>query len=356
MINDIRKHFRPAIAASAVLLALAAGHAAAGNAGAPSASTGAPAQAQVPAQPAVFARVGDAVITFDDYNAAFNAAVRNKFYHGKPPENEVAALQREVGDQLVARALLLREAKQRGLKPDAAEIQRTIAGYDQRYANSEQWKKNRPTMVPALTARLEEESLLAQIEKTVRTVSRPAPKEVKAYYAAHPEKFTEPEQLRVSVILLKVDPSSPAAVWVKADEEAQGLLKKLRGGADFAALAKLHSGDASAQQGGDMGYLHSGMLPDGTQAVLNAMKPGDISNPVQLLEGMAVFKLADRKKAKLNGFEAVQNRAADLLQRDQADAAWNRFIAELKKKTPAQVDQSQFLPLAAQSGHGTQKQ
>ena len=348
MINDIRKHFRLAAAASAVLAALAAGHAVAGSAGAASASASATAAAH--AQPTVFARVGDAVITYDDYNAAFNAAVRNKFYHGKPPENEIAALQREVGDQLVARALLLREAKQRGLKPDTGEIQRTIATYDQRYANSEQWKKNRPQMVPALTARLEEESLLTQIESTVRAVPKPAPKEVKAYYAAHPEKFTEPEQLRVSVILLKVEPSSPKAVWVKADEEAQGLVKKLHAGADFASLAKLHSGDASAQQGGDMGYLHNGMLPDGTQAVLNAMKPGDVSNPVQLLEGMAVFKLTDRKTAKLNNFEAVQSRAGDLLQRDQADAAWKKFVAELKKKTPAHIDQSQFLPLAEQSG------
>ena len=99
-----------------------------------------------------------------------------------------------------------------------------------------------------------------------------------------------------------------------------------------------------------LGQLDIGMLPDGTQQVLNAMKPGEISNPVQLLEGMAVFRLTDRKVAKLNSFEAVQGRAQDLLQRDQADQAWKKLIAELRKKTPAQVDQSRFLPLADNAG------
>ncbi len=305
--------------------------------------------ANAAAQSTVFAKVGDAVITQDEYNTAFAVAARNKFYHGKPPEGEIAALQREVSDKLVARVLLLREARARGMKPDAAEIQATLAGYEQRYAGSEQWKKNRDKMIPKVTVRLEEESLLAQLEKIVRAIPKPAIKDVKAYYEANPQKFTEPEQLRVSVILLKVDPSSPSSTWTKADEEARNLAKKLHGGADFAAMAKLKSGDGSAQQGGDMGYLHSGMLPDGTQAVLNAMKVGETSNPVQVLEGMAILKLTDRKPAKLNSFENVQGRAQDLLQRDRSDQAWNQFIAGLKKKTPAQVDQSRFLPLAEQS-------
>ena len=56
-----------------------------------------------------FARVGDIVITQQDYDTALAAAMRKKFYHGKAPEGSVAALQREVGDTLVTNALLLRD-------------------------------------------------------------------------------------------------------------------------------------------------------------------------------------------------------------------------------------------------------
>lgn len=333
--------------AAALSLALfGAGAVVAGPSVAQPAAAAAPTAA---AQAAIFAKVGDAVITFDEYAGAFNAAARSKFYHGKAPDNEVAALQREVGDQLVARVLLLREAKKRGLKPDAAEIQQVLAGYEQRYGASENWKKNRDKMLPGVTARLEEENIIAQLEKSIRNVPEPTQSEVKAYYSANPDKFTEPQQLRVSLILLKVDPSSPTAVWLKADAEAHALLKRLQSGEDFAAVARKHSADGSASQGGDLGYVHDGMLPESAQEILNAMKPGDISNPVQVLEGMGILKLTDRKPPKLNTFEKVEKRAHDLLVRDRTGQAWTRFVAELKKKTPAQIDQSRFLPLAEQS-------
>ena len=117
------------------------------------AAPAAPAKASTPAgSNSVFAKIGDTVITRKEYDEAFNAASRGKFYHGKPPENEIAVLQREVGDKLVARVLLLREAKRRGLRPDAAEIQKTVQTYEQRYANSEQWKKNRAQVLPGLVA------------------------------------------------------------------------------------------------------------------------------------------------------------------------------------------------------------
>jgi parvulin-like peptidyl-prolyl isomerase len=306
-----------------------------------------PVKAGSAAEPnAVFAKVGDTVITRKDYDEAFASASRGKFYHGKPPEGEIALLQREVGDKLVARVLLLREAKRRGLRPDAAEIQKTVQTYEQRYANSEQWKKNRAQVLPGLTARLEEDNMLSQLEAATRANVKADAKDAKAYFVKHPEKFTEPEKLRVSVILLKVDPSSPKETWAKADEEAKGLLKQLRGGADFAELARKHSADPSAKQGGDMGYLHEGMLPDGTQEVLSKMKPGETTETLRLLEGITVFRMIDRKPAQAHPFEEVKVRAQELAQRDQSEAAWTNFVADLKKKSPAQIDQSGFLPLA----------
>lgn len=311
------------------------------------AATAAPAAgAAAAATPAVFAKVGDVVITQDEYRAAFDGASRSKFYHGKPPEGEVALLQREVADQMVARILLLREAKQRGLRPDAAEIQKTVQGYEQRYGGSEQWKKTRAQALPPLIARLEQDDLLSQLEKTVRASVKVSDKQVRDYYAANQDKFTEPEQTRVSVILLKVDPSATSATWKKAEEQAHALAKRVRAGEDFAALARQHSGDGSAAQGGDMGYLHSGMLPEGTQAALTKLKNGETSDEVRLLEGFAVFRLADRKVAKLRDFESVKVRAQELAQRDQSNGAWSVFVADLKTKTPTQMDQSRFLPLA----------
>lgn len=294
----------------------------------------------------VFARVGDAVVTQKDYDDALAVASRNKFYHGKPPQEEVARLQREVANSLVDEVLLLREARRRKLQPDAAAVKQQIDGYEARYKTSEMWQKNKATMLPPLKKKLEQNSLLDQLHATVRKLPEPNAAQVRTYYEQHKDKFTEPEQVKVSMILLKVDPSSPQAKWNGAVEEGAAIVKRLRGGADFAQLANLHSGDASASKGGQLDYVHRGMLPEAAQAAVDKLQPGVIAEPVLLLEGVAVLRLDGRKPAKLNPLPAVQQRAHDLLVRDQADQAWADLLARLHQETPPRIDESRFLPLA----------
>jgi parvulin-like peptidyl-prolyl isomerase len=322
--------------------------------GANASSKGAGKDASVPAakraqSDGVFARVGDQVITFSDYDNAFVAAARSKFYHGRAPEKDVAALQRTVADDLVNRVLLVREAKRRGIEPDRAEIKKTLDGFEARYGKSDHWKKNKENILPALTAKLEEDNILELLQKSVRAVPDPERADVMAYYEANPEKFTEPERVRVSVILAPVSPNALHEEWDKAGESMIALLKQLREGADFAEMAKLHSKAPSAAQGGDMGYMHKGMLPENVLEMLGTLKVGEVSDVLRLLEGIAIMKLTERVEQKKHSFERVEQRARDLLKRDHSDAAWKSLIGELRKASPAEIDDSRFLPLAADS-------
>jgi parvulin-like peptidyl-prolyl isomerase len=308
-----------------------------------------PANAQAhaaPANSAPFAKVGDTVITHQEYDAAFAQAARGKFYHGKPPEAEVAKLQREVGQQLVDEILLTREAKRRKIQPDAAAVQKTIASYDERYKDSAQWKATRAQTLPALKAKLERDSVQEQLVKQVKTVAEATPAQLEQYYQSHKDKFTSPEQVHLQMILLKVDPSSPQAKWDGAMEEGKAIAARLKKGADFAELAKLHSGDPSADKGGDMGYVHAGMLPDPAQKAVDKLKPGETSEPVALLEGVAILKLQGRKPPVLNPLDTVRERCKDLYARDKGEQQWNALLAKLRKDTPVKFDESRFLPLA----------
>lgn len=297
-----------------------------------------------------FAKVGVEVVTQKEFDDAFALAAKRKFYHGTPPQAQVAQLQRDVGDQLVNNILLLKEAKRRGLKPDQAAITATLNGYDARYRTTEHWQKNRAQLLPGLKQHLEQESLLSQLETQIRKIAPPSQAAIKAYYASHPEKFTEPEQLRVSVVLLKVDPAAPKSKWDAARTEGQGLVKKLRAGADFAKLAKLHSGDSSAAKGGDMGYMHRGMLPEVAQEAIDKFKPGGITEPVTVLEGVAVFRLDERQPAKLASLTKAQERTRELWLREQSALAWRGLIERLRNETKITVDESRYLPLASVGG------
>jgi peptidylprolyl isomerase len=298
-----------------------------------------PASAQTDA---TFARVGDVTISRQEYESQVAVAARAKFYHGKTPDAEVVKLRREVGQRLIDSVLLEKEAQRRKIGPDSAEVQKTLDAYDARYASSAEWQSRRTELLPQLRKKLETESVRLKLETAVRDVPQPTPKEVEAYYKANPDKFTEPEQVKISLILLKVDPSSPQSVWDGARSEGANLVKRLRSGADFAQVAQLHSGDPSSSKGGDMGYIHRGMIPERAQEAIDKLKPGEISDAVVLLEGVAIMRLDDRKTAKLNPLASVAERARDLLRRDQQEQAWTSLVEKLRKDASVSVDESVY--------------
>ena len=298
---------------------------------------------------AVFAVLGDRVITVSEYRQALNVAMRKKYYHAKPPEGELAQFQREVGDDLVNRTLLEAEARRRGIQPDRSRIAATLKDYEARYGGSKSWEAGKDRMISAVSQQLEADSLLEQLERQVRQVRAPADKDARAFYEANQSLFVEPEQVKLSVILLKVDPSSPQAAWNAAHAEAKSIHARLQKGVSFTELAQLHSGDSSAARGGEMGYVHRGMLPQSIHAAVDALQPNGMSTPVQVLEGVAILKLDDRKLARQRSFVDVRERAGDLWQRAESDAAWKGLIAQLRRATTVRIDESNFLPLAKPS-------
>ena len=292
------------------------------------AATGSPDANDVPS--AVFAVVDGAAISAQEFEGALAAAIRQKFYHRQPPEDQLAALRGEVTDWLVNRVLLLKEAQRRGIHPDEEKVRAQIAAYDQRYRDRPLWQESRAQVLPALTQALQEQSVVARLEAATRVAPPPAEAGLRAYYESHPELFTQPEQLRLSMILLKIDPSSPPSVREQALEQAQDLVKQLANGADFAELARMHSNNDSARAGGDMGYRHRGTLPAGIESEIDKLAPGAISKPLRLLEGVAIFRLAERRPAQLRTLEEVRGNVAELWAREQAEAQWRGLLARLR--------------------------
>lgn len=276
----------------------------------------------------VFAVVNGRSIPTQEYETAFASLVRQKFYHGQVPEKELAAAREEVKARLVQRIVLLDEASRRGIAPDDQQIEQVITGYETRYAGSAAWRENRERLLPGLRQQLAEQSLVSRLEGQVKAVPEPTDAEVKAFFEARPELFTEPEKLRLSVIMLGVDPSSPATAWEATREEAKAIHQRLLAGADFGETARLHSG-AYADTAGDMGYLHRGMLPEALQTQIDKYELGKVGEPVETLQGMAIFRLDERLPAKKREFAEVAQRARDLLIRERQDQAWKGLIERL---------------------------
>ncbi len=287
----------------------------------------------------VFASVGGATITRAQFEREVYAAARQTFYHGKAPgAEEYIEFRKGVADRLIERYLLLEEAERRDIDPDAAAIDARIAQYEVRYGDTERWQSQGPAMVAALRERFEQDSVLELLENEVRRVDEPDAAAVKAFYDENPGLFTRPASNRIAVILLGVAPSAGPPGWDAARDEARRVKEELDGGADFAELAALHSSDASAPGGGDMGYQHEGALSPDAEAAIADLDTGEVSAPVRVLEGIAIFKLLDRRPPKLRDFDDVRDRAEQLWLRKAGEEQWQALLAGLHAASNIRVD------------------
>lgn len=291
----------------------------------------------------VYAMVNGKPITVDEYKILLAATMRQRFYHGNAPESQAEAVRKEVSELLIERALLIEEADRRGIKPDTAMVEQAVADADARYANMPRWQQQREQLLPGLKKQVAQQGQLDQIEKAVRDVPPPADEEVRTYYEQKPELFTEPAKLRLSVILLKVDPSSPKELWEKALEDTQAIYRRIKDGANFAEEARLHSTDHTASNGGDLGYVHRGMLPEALEEKIDKFQVGEVTEPITVLEGVSIFRIEERIEPKLRDFPEVASRAKELLRREQQDQAWRETVNRLREAASIQI----LLPITA---------
>jgi peptidyl-prolyl cis-trans isomerase C len=95
-------------------------------------------------------------------------------------------------------------------------------------------------------------------------------------------------------------------ILVKTEDEAKKLLDEIKGGADFAEVAKANSTDGSAAQGGELGWFGKGqMVPEFETAVAD-MKKGDVAGPIQTQFGWHIIKLNDTRESSAPTLDAVR--------------------------------------------------
>ena len=284
-----------------------------------------------------FAVINGESVPLRIYEAELQAGMRKRFYHGRVPKKELDDYKREVAQKIIDSTLMHQDAVKRGISPNEQEITKKLEAFASGRKKDPYWKKNQEEIKKILRERYEQEDIELQLGEVIKSVKDPEESVLVSYYEKNQSLFTTPEQFHVSLIMLKVDPSSSADVWKKAEDEAKDLVKRLRAGADFVELARIHSGDESAANGGDMGFQHKGMLAKPAQMIIDLMKAGDISEPVLLLQGIAIFRLVEKKESVVNPLSVVRDRAISLFKREKAEEQWQEYLADLRKSNDVKL-------------------
>jgi peptidyl-prolyl cis-trans isomerase C len=175
------------------------------------------------------------------------------------------------------------------------------------------------------------------VEKTIVPKVTVTEEDARKFYDQNPDKFTKPESVRASHILIGADPKATDEDKKKAREKAEKLRKDLAGGADFAKLAKENSTCPSSQQGGDLGYFGKGQMVAPFEQAAFALKPGETSDVVETQFGYHIIKLTEKKGAEKVEFKEVRPRIEDFLKNQKVGAAVNDYLAEARKGAKIEI-------------------
>jgi len=146
--------------------------------------------------------------------------------------------------------------------------------------------------------------------KDLKPEGEPTEEDLKKIYDERSNIYVTPEERGSSHIMLAIDAGAGKEEIEKVKAKADDIYKKLKGGADFAKLAKEFSEDpGSSQNGGDMGLMAREKTPDPAyeDALFKLKNVGDISEPVLSAFGYHIIKLTEIREQKVKPFEEVKS-------------------------------------------------
>lgn len=161
-------------------------------------------------------------------------------------------------------------------------------------------------------------------EELCRDVPRPTAAECRAWYEAHPAQFQGPEAVRARHILRRPAPAEPAAA---ACTVLLNLRERILKGEDFLAVAREYS---DADDGGDLGYVARGQMPETFERVLFALEPDAVSDVFPSEFGHHIVQALDRRPAGIRPFAEVRHEVEDLLWTESKNARIGEVVDGLR--------------------------
>lgn len=184
--------------------------------------------------------------------------------------------------------------------------------------------------------------LLIADEAKIGATMQSSDEELRKMYNSNQDRFRTPERVRVRHILVKTQ-DKPKEDVPKLEAKANDLLKQIRGGGDFAELARKNSEDpGSAAKGGDLDWVTRGQTVPNFENAAFSLKPKEISNVIKTEYGFHILQVMEKENAHLRPFEEVK---ADLATEGKKEAVYQRMQTSLEQargelvKNPQQAQQ-----------------
>jgi parvulin-like peptidyl-prolyl isomerase len=200
--------------------------------------------------------------------------------------------------------------------------------------------------VQLLMERAREQALL---QAYVNNLSRAAPgypseDEIKGYYEASKQSFTQPGEFQLSQIFIASPETAEKTVAAAAQKKATDLAARVQKAPnDFAKIARESSEHKdSAPKGGDLGWVPETQLVPEVRTVVARMTKGEVSAPIRTASGWHIVRLADRKPSATRPLAEVREQIVAAMRLRRAQDVERRYIEDLLSKSAVTINQSEL--------------
>ena len=171
-----------------------------------------------------------------------------------------------------------------------------------------------------------EQIMITQFKNSIEENVHITEENLRTHFEQHRDKYVVPEKVNIREIL------------VKEKTVAENLLKRMKGGADIASLAKQYSERKwAAERGGEFGFFTENQYgPIGKEAF--ALEVGEYGGPLSVSGGYSIFKVIDRQKSHAQDFDEVKSILQSELEKDRKKVAYEEVVASLKEKIPVEIN------------------
>ncbi len=284
----------------------------------------------------IVVRVNDQIISRSDVERA-QQMLDQEAAQQNVPKTELAQRQKDMLRDMIDQQLLLSKAKELGLNADAEVIRRLDDIRKQNKMDSlddlEKAARQQGVSFEDFKAQIRNQILQQEVvrDEVGRRLQMSQGDEQK-YYETHKAEFEQPEQVRLSEILVPLPETATPAEVQQAEAKANDIKSKVMQGGDFADLAKKYSGGPSAAQGGDLGEFKRGALAKVLEDQTFALKPGESTQPIRTRQGFVILKVTAHDQAGPAPMKEVEPQIQEALYMQQMQPKLREYLTKLRNE------------------------
>ena len=186
---------------------------------------------------------------------------------------------------------------------------------------------------------IEREKIIVQAmrQRAVKSDFVISPDKIEAYYRANIAKYSTPEEIRLSMIVLRPDASEGDDPVAATREVATEIRQKLGDGADFAGMAQMYSQDSTAELGGDWGWIDRKTLTPELNRVAFSLSPGELSDVVQVGDAFYILRVEAKKAAVTKPLSEMRDEISQKLYEEERLRLQQQWIDGLRSKAYVKI-------------------